>query len=491
MDSGQEARLVYAMPSGASRIARGRALPNDGVLAAFDAIAQRSRDHIVARSPAWSASAGSIDDWSRQAADRIHAAALPPGSVIGLDAPAGPAFLAGFLGLRRAGCTALLLDVTAAHDDRARVLSAVGARALLHCRTSADVVSFDVRLDVLPSGAADPERVDLAVIQMTSGSAGTPRGVAITSEALLADEDALARTMGVRTDDRIVSSLPMSHRYGFTMLTLAAIVRGCQLIMPSDDGPLSPILAAAACGATVFPTVPAYLQALFRMAAPPSWPASLRLTLTAGAPLPPATAAQFREISGRPVHAFYGASECGGICYDREGDAAERGTVGTPVEGVAISLTPSDEAGTGLLAVVSAGVGENYVPVPDARLGHGRFQTADLAEWRGSEIVLLRRADRVINVRGFKVDPAEVEQVLAGLPGVDDVVVTGTSGADGVGTIVRAVVACRPGTLDAAMVAAWCRPRLAEHKVPRSIALVETLPRTSRGKIDRAALDHA
>jgi long-chain acyl-CoA synthetase len=155
-------------------------------------------------------------------------------------------------------------------------------------------------------------------------------------------------------------------------------------------------------------------------------------------------------------------------------------------------MTPSDEpGGDGLIAVVSSGVGETYVPVPDARLGHGRFQTADLGEWRGSEIVLLRRADRVINVRGFKVDPAEVERILASLPGVEDVVVTGTSGADGVGTIVRAVVACRPGVLDAATVAAWCRPRLAEHKVPRSIALVEVLPRTSRGKIDRAALDHA
>ena len=93
---------------------------------------------------------------------------------------------------------------------------------------------------------------------------------------------------------------------------------------------------AAACGATVFPTVPAYLQALLRMSQPPPWPASLRLCLTAGAPLPPATAAQFREFSGRPVHVFYGASECGGICYDRSGDAGERGTVGTPVEGVSI-----------------------------------------------------------------------------------------------------------------------------------------------------------
>ncbi|HBL30494.1 MAG TPA: long-chain fatty acid--CoA ligase, partial [Acidobacteria bacterium] len=67
---------------------------------------------------------------------------------------------------------------------------------------------------------------------------------------------------------------------------------------------------------------------------PPRRPAALRLVLTAGALLGAATAARFREAFGLPVHVFYGASECGGICYDRTGDAAERGTVGTPVDGV-------------------------------------------------------------------------------------------------------------------------------------------------------------
>jgi acyl-CoA synthetase (AMP-forming)/AMP-acid ligase II len=145
----------------------------------------------------------------------------------------------------------------------------------------------------------------------------------------------------------------------------------------------------------------------------------------------------------------------------------------------------------GLLAVTSEGVGDTYVPTPDARLGAGQFLTADLAAWRGGEIELLRRADRVINVRGFKVDPAEVERIIASLPGVDEVAVTGTQGPDGPGTLIRAVVASRSGAIDAAAITAWCRPRLAEHKVPRSVVVVDALPRTVRGKIDRAALDHA
>ena len=118
---------------------------------------------------------------------------------------------------------------------------------------------------------------------------------------------------------------------------------------------------------------------------------------------------------------------------------------------------------------------------PDS--GGGRFLRPPTSRaWRGAEIALLRRADRVINVRGFKVDPVEVEHVIASLAGVDEVVVTGTAGPDGPGTMIRAVVACRSGALDAAAITAWCRPRLAEHKVPRSVAIVDALPRTARGK---------
>lgn len=479
------------MPSGASRN-QTLAPPADDIVRAFDRAAERARDRVLVLSPTWQTTAGHLDDWSRQAAARIGDAALAPGSIVGLVAASGPAFLAGFLGVRRAGCTALLLDITAATADRARVLDAVGASALLFCEVDAGATRFAAALERLSGPRAVDPRPDWAVIQMTSGSTGTPRGVALTSRALLADEDALARTMGIRETDRILAALPMSHRYGFTTLSLAAFARGCQLVMPADAGPLAPIHAGAACGATVFPTVPAYLQALLRMSQPPPWPASLRLCLTAGAPLPPATASQFREFSGRPVHVFYGASECGGICYDRSGDAGERGTVGTPVEGVSIAIMPAEgQDADGLLSVTSEGVGDSYVPAPDARLGGGRFLTADLGAWRGAEIELLRRADRIINVRGFKVDPVEVEHVIASLAGVDEVVVTGTAGPDGPGTLIRAVVASRSGAINAAAITAWCRPRLAEHKVPRSVAIVNALPRTARGKVDRAALDHA
>jgi long-chain acyl-CoA synthetase len=258
-------------------------------------------------------------------------------------------------------------------------------------------------------------------------------------------------------------------------------MRGAVLIVPEEKSVYDPLVTAERTGATFFPTVPAYLDALVRMGGPPPWPASLRLVITAGAPLSAATSCRFRELFGLPVHVFYGSSECGGICYDRAGGAAERGTVGAPVEGVRVTLED------GVVTVESPAVAVGYFPDPDERLAGGRFRAGDLAAWRDGELALQGRVDDLINVKGKKVNPREVEAVLAGLPGLEEAAVLGVA-VPGRGELLRAVVACRPGRLTAQEVIAWCRERLSPHKVPRSVLLVDALPRNPRGKLDRAAL---
>ncbi|HEX5717715.1 MAG TPA: fatty acid--CoA ligase family protein, partial [Thermoanaerobaculia bacterium] len=361
---------------------------------------------------------------------------------------------------------------------------ALGASALLRCRGGWPRGPEDWSL--ILTGIEGCHLPGIAVVKLTSGSTGAPRGIATPAEALVADDAALAASMGIRGDDRLLATIPMSHSYGLSSLAMPALMRGNLLILPDEGRVFDPLVAAEQTGATVFPTVPAVLDALLRLADPPSWPAALRLVLTAGAPLSPVTAGRFRETFGLPVHVFYGASECGGICYDREGTAGERGTVGTPVEGVRVEL----EEG-GLITVRSQAVAAGYIPEGDdrlGRLGNGRFVAGDLAEWRDGELVLRGRVDDLVNIKGKKVNPREVEAVLAQLPGVREVAVLGVCLPDRSGEVLRAVVACPPGSLTAAEVVAWCRPRLSPHKVPRSVVLVPELPRTSRGKLDRGSL---
>ncbi|MES1244385.1 MAG: class I adenylate-forming enzyme family protein [Acidobacteriota bacterium] len=415
-------------------------------------------------------------------------AGLPPDTAVGLAAPNGPGMLASLLAMRQAGLAAVLLDPRTPEAEAQRTVEALGAAGVLRCRTGWPRGPEDWGLTQAPSSSL--HLPDIAVVKLTSGSTGAPRGIATPAEALVADDAALAITMGLRDDDRLLATIPLSHSYGLSSLAMPALMRGTLLILPEEERVFDPFDAAARTGATVFPTVPAVLDALLRLNEPPDWPASLRLVLTAGAPLSPATAARFRETFGLPVHVFYGASECGGICYDREGTAGERGTVGTPVEGVRIDLEPVEdrEEDRGIVTVRSPAVASGYLPPEETRLGGGRFVNGDVAVWQNGELVLRGRADDQINIKGKKVNPREVEAVVGQLPGVLEVAVLGLPLPDRPDQILRAVIACLPGSLTVEEVVAWCRPRLSPHKVPRSIVLVPELPRNTRGKLDRREL---
>jgi acyl-CoA synthetase (AMP-forming)/AMP-acid ligase II len=464
----------------------------DPILQAFERLARRAPLAPLVVSPERRATVSDVDALARAAGRRLAeeppAARLAPGTVVGLAAANGPGFLASLLALRRAGLAALLLDPQTPEPEAWRVLRALGAPALLRCPEGWPRGPEGWSIVSPPEDGTEPSPIvllpaDIAAVKLTSGSTGAPRGIAASSEALLADDAALTLSMGLSDADRLLTTIPLSHSYGLASLALPALARGTLLVMPETAGVYDPFVTAARLGATFFPTVPAYLDALTRMGEPPPRPDSLRLVITAGAPLAAATSARFREAFGLPVHVFYGSSECGGICYDREGGAAERGTVGAPVEGVRVLVEPDD----GRVTVESAAVASGYLPDPDERLAGGRFRAGDLAVWQDGELALRGRVDDLVNIKGKKVNPREVETVLAGLPGVDEAAVLGVPLA-GAGELLRAVVACRPGSLTAGEVVAWCRSRLSAHKVPRSVILIAALPRNARGKLDRAAL---
>ena len=467
-------------------------MPSDPLVQAFDRRAREAPGRPLVVTPGRCLDRAGVDAVARAAAAVLAAAGLPSGALVALQAANGAAFLGGLVALRRGGHPALLLDPRTPALERRRLGRELGAPGALVCATPWPRGRRDWAAEDLGLDSPAEVREGIGVVKLSSGSTGNARGVATPVEALLADDEALVETMGIRAEDRLLAAIPLSHSYGLSSLAVPALVRGLPLVLPAEDGPFGPLAAADRAAATVFPTVPAYLGALTRLASPPPLPATLRLVMAAGAPLPAETSAAFRERFGLPVHVFYGASECGGICYDREGGAAERGTVGAPVAGVDVELEslPGEAAGAagGRVAVASPAVAQGYLPAPDPRLAGGRFRTDDLARWCGGELALVGRLNDLINVKGRKVNPREVERVLSALGAVEDVVVTAAR-REPRGEVVRAVIACRPGTLTPEGVVAWCRERMAEHKVPRSVLLVDAIPRTARGKVDRGGLD--
>ena len=466
--------------------------PSDPIVTAFDRLVRRRGDRPLVVARARTITVAEVAALARAATRALRAARIPPGAPVGLCAPNGAGFLAGLLACRRAGHPAALLDATAPAREIRAVARRLGLAGLLRAGP-APRGERDFRATRLAAPPPETwrERVlsEAAVIKITSGSSGRPRGVACSAGALLADDAAIRAGMGIGDADRLVAAVPFAHSYGLSSLVVPALTRGLPLLLPESGAPLASWIAARELEGTILPTVPAFAAGLVALAEAPPWPETLRLMITAGAPLRPETARRLRQRFGRPAHVFYGASECGGIAFDRSGEAGECGTVGTPLPGVRVTLEAADrEPGAGRLVVRSAAAALSYLPEPDPALARGRFATADLARRSGGAIVLLGRLDALINVRGRKIDPLEVERHIARLEHVDEVVVHAVHGPGDAEPRVRAVVACPSGRLSGAMVRHWCRGRLGDHKVPREILLVPALPLTPRGKIDREAV---
>ena len=237
--------------------------------------------------------------------------------------------------------------------------------------------------------------------------------------------------------------------------------------------------------ATVFPGMPLFFQAFGEMTPLPRLP-KLRLCISAGAPLTRRVARKFRDKFGQPIHSFYGASECGGICYDRAATDEGEGFVGAPLRGIELQpLTP--EADATQIRVRSAAVGDGYFPQADPdKLGSGCFLPDDLVTIGGTGVRIVGRLSDVINVAGKKVNPAEVEAHLLNFEGVRQAVVFGRASSLRHQEVVACVVATE--ATDEAMLIEFCRTRLSAWQVPKRIFLLETLPTNERGKISRREL---
>jgi acyl-CoA synthetase (AMP-forming)/AMP-acid ligase II len=406
---------------------------------------------------------------------------LPLDGIVALQAADGPGLLSAFVGLRAAGHPVLLLDFRLGRREVELALRALGAVALVRVVDPWADDRSATSMSVLRGSGRAPE---VAVVKLTSGSSGEPRGVAVSPGALASDSLALCAAIPLCSSDRILAGIPWSHSYGFSVIVGPALLEAVSVILPDGD---DPVAAAHRHGATFFPTVPAYLQALLHRPPAAGLPPTLSRVMSAGAPLQPPVAQGFRERFGVAVQTLYGASECGAICFDGTGRAAERGTVGTPLPGVRLSLRRV--RGGRAVTVRSRSVADGYLPEPAQGLRAGRFASDDLAAWRDGELTLLGRANEWINVDGHKVHPREVEAVLRGLKGVDDAAVVARS--DGGRETVHAVIACRDRALRYAEVREWCRRHLAPFKVPRSLEFRAAIPYTQRGKPDRAALERA
>ena len=375
-----------------------------------------------------------------------------PNQLVAVQLPNSAEFVALILAILKRRAIAVLIDRDASDAEVARIRAHFGERPALPPQTR--------------------------VIKLTSGSTGKPKGILTTEENLLADCEQICATMQIHPDDVNFGAIPLSHSYGFSNLVMPLIVQGTPIVISNDYLPQTIIDSCNRYRCTVLPGIPMMFDHL--ASTENGRFSTVRTFISAGAPLPPSTSRRFRERFGAAIHSFYGCSECGGISYDRLGAAAERGSVGSAMNGVTISIRDSR------LIVRSNSVALGYWQDSFEPFARGEFITDDLAEMRDDEVALIGRASELINAAGKKINPREIEHIILQIDGVRQVKVYGEpAGARGE-VVAAAIVASPEVTRD--QVRAFCRERLSLHKVPRIVKLIERIPVDERGKIRRSAL---
>ncbi len=351
------------------------------------------------------------------------------------------------------------------------------------CRLNTSITSIDgnISMDILPE-SEDAPYPEADLLKVTSGTSSERRAVAFTAGQLLADASNLHASMGFQPHDMNLGLISFAHSYGFSNLVGMLCGFGVPVVPCHDALPRSLSRVIEASGVTVFPGVPAMYRGLtgigFRSG-------KLRLCISAGAPLAGKDATAFFETSGLKIHSFYGASECGGICYDSSGDVSvPEGFVGRPVSGV--QLTKLTSSGPGAVIVSSPAAGLGYLPQRlDDLLADGTYQPPDILEECEEGFRILGRDSDFINVGGRKISPYEIEKVLRQHPEVRDVVVFGLLDS---GTRGECVAACVVADISEQNLRQHCGQWIPTWQIPRYWFFVDELPVNARGKISRAGL---
>jgi fatty acid CoA ligase FadD36 len=339
-----------------------------------------------------------------------------------------------------------------------------------------------------PAGAAP------ALILYTSGTTGPPKGVLIGREAIAHDLDALADAWAWTPADTLVHGLPLYHVHGLVLGVLGPLRIGSRLVHTTR--PRSERYAAA--GGTLYFGVPTVWS---RVAGDPAAARALagaRLLVSGSAPLPEPVFDRLRALTGHRIVERYGMTETL-ITVSARADGERRpGQVGVPLPGVRTRL--ADEAGrpvphdgetVGELQVRGPTLFAGYLHRPEATAASftpdGWFRTGDVAtvDPAGRHRIVGRASLDLIKTGGFRVGAGEVEDALLAHPAVREAAVVGAPHPDLGQEIVAYVVA--DGVAPAELTG-FVAARLAHHKRPRRVRLVDALPRNAMGKVQKRRL---
>ncbi len=458
---------------------------------------------------------GELDGLTRRLARWLADRGLGAGDRVSLVGGNTPAWVVAYFGVQRYGATVNPVNVEVSGPALAAVLRDVAPRLILHDRAlpaeaagavraaGAETLVLDDLLAALAGSpdAADLPRVggpeDIALLDFTSGTTATPKGVAISHRAAFYMARSLVERLSLSEADRLLEYRSLAWASPQCLSLGPSLQAGARLVLAprfSRRAFLGWIRDHAVTVAAGVPTVFAMLLEE-PVAVPAGGLPTLRFATSSAAPLAAATQAAFERRYGIRILQGCGMTEAGFIAINPP-QAPRAGSVGPPVPYLDVRVV--DEQGgacppgvEGELVVGGRAMASGYLadrgrlsPIPA-----DGFPTGDLAR-RDPDgyLVLTGRRKELIIRGGVNIAPMEITAVLLAHPAVAEAVTLGVP--DPVyGEAVASFVVLRDGAAAGpAELLAHCRARLSEFKCPRQVRVVAALPRTERGKVAREAL---
>ena len=349
----------------------------------------------------------------------------------------------------------------------------------------------------------EPEPEDIAQIAYTSGPSFHPRGIMLPHRCLVKEAaivvDGLQQT---NKDIVLLFALPMHHMFGFVGVLLASVYKGgTVVIVPGTGLSISSVTAAIErekC--TMFLGVPFIFALLIDMAEKEGIKndlSSLRLCISAGAPLPIDIVRRFKQYYGFDIIDTWGLSEatCNATCPPLNG-TGKIGSVGKALPGWEVKIVdddgnelPQNQAGE---VIVRGPIMKGYYNNPQATaevIKDGWLYTGDIGKLDedGNLFLAGRKKDTII-VKGQNIFPGDVESVLYTHPKVAEAAVVGIPD-EMRGEVVGAAIRLEEGEAATELeIKQFCLERIVNYKVPKQVIFLDSLPRTAEGKIDKESL---
>ena len=377
------------------------------------------------------------------------------------------------------------------------------SREALHERVSG-TIAWETLLKSapLPASHPRPQTDDVAIIQYTSGTTGTPKGAVLTHRNLLANAaQAQAWVPSIQRGKGCVvyAVLPMFHAYGLTLCLTFAMSMGARLVLFPRFDPDMVLTVTKKHPATFLPLVPPIAERLLKAAQMKDVSlAGTEIAISGAMALPHELVVPFEAATGGYLVEGYGLSECSPVLMANPvADNRVPGSVGLPLPGTECRVVDPEQptldvpAGErGELIVRGPQVFQGYYGKPEATaevMVDGWFRTGDIVQIDDAGFVrIVDRIKELIITGGFNVAPTEVENAVRQHPDVEDVAVVGLPSEHSGEEVVAAIV-LRPGVTDPDVegIRAFARDILTPYKVPRRIFVVDELPKSLIGKVLR------